>query len=99
MDGLNAQLVAGMFILAWLEAQPALPTLKAPSVALFYVLGRGEQRRHGIDVQVRPLAARAGTLMTALEKGPFALEGHTAKLPCLHLCSSADCVTHDHGEL
>ena len=74
MDAVDRQLRAGVFIQAWIEAQPALQTLRKPLMALFYVIGRSERGKDGIDVHVCPLAGRAPSLMTALEKGPFSME-------------------------
>ena len=93
------QLQAGMFIQAWVEAQPCMPTLKQPSVALFYVTGVGKLIREGMDVEVRPISARTGGLMTAMEKGPFALEGGGTSPAALHLCAEDTCVMADEGRL
>ena len=61
------QLQAGMYIQAWIQAQPSLPIWKRASVALFYVTGVGKLTSEGMDIDSRPVAARTRALMTAIE--------------------------------
>ena len=63
MDAADVGIKAGMFLRAWIETQPALPKLRTPSVALFYVLGRGVRDVEGLDIFGRPVAARAESLL------------------------------------
>ena len=99
MDAADAGIKKGMFLLAWIEAQPALPKLRNASIALFYIVDRGACDVDGIDILGRPVAARAESLLTALENGPYSQERTSANcsLPRIHLCSSEDCVATDPG--
>ena len=90
MDAIDTQLQAGVFIQAWVESQPSIPLLKQASVALFYVLGRKDRDGEGIDVTVRLVAARAPSLLKALEDGPFPSQG--IRDSALHLCATEECV-------
>ena len=93
------QLLPGMFLQTWIEAQPNLPHLKQPTVALFYVLGVGTLRSGGLDVQVRAVAARTRELMTQLEKGPLSIDAPGGKPACVHLCPDGRCVLKEESEL
>ena len=86
------QLQAGMFVQAWIEAQPCLPGLKQATAALFYVCGVGELRSDGMDLEVRAIAARTRELMSELEKGPLSIDSKTGRPAALHLCRDGRCV-------
>ena len=89
---LDRQVRKGMFVRCWLEGQPSLKTVKTPSMATFYVMERGAMMNSGFDMDVMVVGARAPTLLTALEEGPFPRNLTAPGRHYLHACTAAQCV-------
>ena len=89
---LDSQLKPGLFVRCWIEGQPSLQSVKTPSVATFYILKRDQRNASGIDCEVVVVGARAASLLSALEAGPFPRRLSDPTRATLHACLTPDCV-------